>query len=406
MFERYINHLWKEMSSTGRRTFPYDLIRGAANGALVTLQQTFGLLVAIQYFDASVIEKSIIAASISIGMVLSLFYASWSPFLGKKTLRAALPSVGTCSGLAVASFAANSSIYAVGVTFAGICSTLHVPILTGIYRDNYRGRVRGQVYGITVLLMSLMTLMTTFLGGKLLDLAINNYRILFLVLAFIALVSGFSISMMPNKGNSEPILRNPLSSFSTVKENPAFGVVLTAWFVFGMGNLALAPQRIEFLSRAEFGFSLSPGEIALVLGVTCELIRLPMIQVWAHLFDRFNFIKLRMVLNFLLFLHTILYFQTGNIIFVVLGSALMGASFAGGSIAWNLWVTKFAPTDKTAKYMAVHTFLTGIRGSIGPYIGYKCVEHFGMRPTAGIAAGLILLSILILWPIRKTVTMK
>jgi Major Facilitator Superfamily len=406
MLIRYINHLWKEMSSTGRKTFPFDLIRGAANGALVTLQQTFGLLVAIQFFDSSVIEKSVIASSISIGLVMSLFYASWSPLLGKKTLRAGLPSLGTCLGLIIAAYAPNSSIYALGVTIAGICSTLHVPILTGIYRDNYRGKVRGQVYGITVLLMSVMTLLTTFLGGGFLDLAINNYRILFLILAFVALISGFSISMMPDKKDSEPILKNPLSSFSTVKENPAFGIVLTAWFIFGIGNLALAPQRIEFLSQAKYGFSMSPGEIALVLGVTCELVRLPMIQVWARLFDRFNFIKLRIVLNLLLFLHTILYFQTGNIVFVVIGSGLMGASFAGGSIAWNLWVTKFAPPDKTAKYMAVHTFLTGIRGTIGPYLGYKCVEHFGMKPTSGIAAGLILLSIIILWPIRKTITMR
>ena len=69
---------------------------------------------------------------------------------------------------------------------------------------------------------------------------------------------------------------------------------------------------------------------------------------------------------------------------------MLGIAFAGGSIAWTLWVTKYAPPGKVAAYMSVHVGLTGIRGAIGPMIGFWAVGHIGQ-----INMGLISLALMV-----------
>ncbi len=405
MVIRYFNHLWREMSATGRRTFlPWDLLRGFAEGLLIALFGTFALLVAIQYFHASAAQKSIVAAAFSIGLILSLGYASWSPVLGRKTLRGALPALGVCLGLLGAAAAHSAASYTLAIALSGVCARLSVPVLTGIYRDNYRRVVRGQVYGIIVIVMAITILATNYVGGKMLDWAMENFRSFYRVVAVLALLGGVSVFKMPSKAEPETVTPNPLSCFSAVRENPAFGYVLAAWFLFGFANLALIPQRLEYLSQPEYGFSLGPGTIALIVGVMVEAVRLPMIQIWARLFDRYNFIKLRVALNVLLLGSMLVFFNIHALWAVVVASGLLGAAFAGGAIAWNLWVTKFAPPEETAKYMAVHTFLTGIRGTAAPYLGYLCVEQWGMQASSWVAGGLVTVSILMLWSIRGMAT--
>ena len=46
-------------------------------------------------------------------------------------------------------------------------------------------------------------------------------------------------------------------------------------------------------------------------------------------------------------------------------------SGAGADVAWSLWVTKFAPPERVADYMSVHTFFTGVRGFLAPVTASK-----------------------------------
>jgi MFS family permease len=382
------------------------MIRGGVEGAYSALVSTFALLVAIRYFDASTLEKSIIAGALPLGMLLSLFYAGWSPFIGGTNRRSALPSLGVAAGLLVAAWAETSLAYTIGMTLMGVCFRLPIPIMTGIYRTNYRGVVRGQVFGISVFLTAVATLLTSYFAGHLLDWSFENYRLLFTGIGMMALVHGFALFRIPASPVVERTIPNPFSCFGVVKRHPLFGYMLTAWFLFGVANLGMFPQRVEYLSRAEFGIQLSPWTISMLLGVLPEMVRMPMIPVWARLFDRFHFIKIRMVLNCCLLGHLLIFYQSKSIFFLGLGTGLLATSLAGGAIAWNLWVTKFARPEETSRYMAVHTFLTGVRGTFAPYLGYLLVDAVGIQTASMISAGLVLLSILMLAPVRNLETRK
>ena len=64
------------------------------------------------------------------------------------------------------------------------------------------------------------------------------------------------------------------------------------------------------------------------------------------------------------------------------------------------------PKERSGEYMAVHVGMTGLRGLIGPFLGFAMLNYlkpFGnhYQNIAMISSGLFLLSILMLIPVLK-----
>ena len=395
------------MSPIGRKTFPWDLARSAMDGCVEPMFRTFAMIVAIQFFHCSVIEKSIIASSWAVGLTLSLVYSSTSGlWFRRRSIQTFVPYVGIAIGALVAACALNGAWFAVGILLVGACHSLRFPSLTAIYRENYSGIVRGQVLGFTAVTLTLLALVVNYTGGMWLDVEIGNFRTLFILFVVTAGLGGFSVLHIPSRIAPTRKADPPSSYIRVLKEHPVFGFVLASWFIFGIGNLAMVPQQFEFLSQEQYGFKLSPGGIALLIGVVPEITRLLFIQIWARLFDRFNFIIVRILINLAWLAYMLLFFNTSSLWVVGLACCCRGVGFAGGSIAWNLWVTKFAEPEDTARYMAIHTFLTGVRGLIGPYVAYMYIGGFSIQSASWIGASLMLVSTLMLVPLRGQSTRK
>lgn len=395
------------MSSTGRKTFPWDLVRSATDGCVEPIFRTFALVIAIQYFHCSVVEKSVIASAAPFGLLLSLAYASVSTvWFRRRTVQVFVPYMGIVLGTFIAAFAPSGTWFAVGILFVGLSHPLRFPSLTAIYRENYRGTVRGQVLGLTVTILVMLTLIVSYAGGEWIDLDIANYRHLFLLLGIIAAVGGCSVLKMPSRSVPHQRADPPSAYIRVLTEHPIFAYVLLSWFIFGAANLAMIPQTFELLSHEKHGFNLSPGAVAIVLGVVPELTRLLFIQIWARIFDRFHIITVRIVINMFWLVYMILFFQSGSLWVVCVGIACRGIGFAGGAITWNLWVTRFATPEETSKYMAIHTFMTGVRGVTAPYLAYLFVDAFSIRTAGWVAAGMVVLATVMLIPLRRYETQK
>ena len=59
---------------------------------------------------------------------------------------------------------------------------------------------------------------------------------------------------------------------------------------------------------------------------------------------------------------------------------------------------KLAPKDKSSTYMAIHTFLTGLRKTFCPLIG-RPLQDIGASTCAWISFSMIILSTLMLLPV-------
>ena len=70
--------------------------------------------------------------------------------------------------------------------------------------------------------------------------------------------------------------------------------------------------------------------------------------------------------------------------------AIFGVANAGGQVTWSLWVTKLAPDHAVAEYMSVHTFFTGVRGILSPFLAFYLIGHFSFQTVATASAVAVL----------------
>jgi hypothetical protein len=146
------------------------------------------------------------------------------------------------------------------------------------------------------------------------------------------------------------------------------------------------------------GQLLTAGTIALLTSVLPNAARLLLNPLWGALFDRMNFFVLRITLNLGFSAGILSFFTSNSLTGLVIGAILFGISNAGADVAWSLWVTKFAPPDRVADYMSVHTFFTGVRGVLAPLVAFFLVADLPLHVLGWISVGLILIGSAFLVP--------
>jgi MFS family permease len=359
-------------------TYRYDLWRGAFRGVLSTGATTFGLFIAIRYFHSGDTLKSVIAGAPFLGMFLSVPLVHYLSLTGlRKSLCAALPVCVTGLCLLAAGGATTAIPFALLILAAYICLNAMTPFLTSIYTDNYPQHNRGSAYSRPMTVTVVATVVFGFLASYLLDADLKYYPAIFIVLGLCALGKAWAVNSMPSQTVEPGGTGNPFGNFRYAVQDRFFGYILFTWFIMGFANLWTLPLRVDYVTSARYGIEGSALLVSLLTAIIPDLVRIVFIPIWGRLFDRMNFIVLRIILNAIFGLGIILFFLTPRIEIIALGSVLIGIANAGGNIAWALWVTKFAPPGKAAAYMSVHVSLTGIRGAIGPWVGFWAVSQIG-----------------------------
>jgi MFS family permease len=160
---------------------------------------------------------------------------------------------------------------------------------------------------------------------------------------------------------------------------------------------------VEYLANPKYqltlhGAALSAGTIALFTSVLPNLARLLLNPLWGRLFDRMNFFVLRITLNLSFVVGILSFFTSDSMAGLVAGAVFYGIAMAGGDVAWSLWVTKFAPPERVADYMAVHTFFTGVRGVLAPLAAFYLAGWVPLPVMGWMSVGLIFVGTLFLIP--------
>jgi MFS family permease len=380
-------------------TYKYDLWRGFFEGVMSSGIQTFALFIAIRYYNAGEGIKSLIAAAPFIGMILSLPFVHYTAGKGlKKSWCSAVPSAFASVCLIIGAWVPSLEFYALMISISYICRSAAIPFLTSIYSDNYPHNKRGKSFSKPLLLTVAISSLFGLAGSLLLEINIIYFNWVFSLVGICALAKAWAISSMPSKEIEKNYHNHPFGSFGYIIKDREFGYVLFTWFIMGFANLWVLPLRVDYVASSAYGIEASPVIVALIITIIPETIRFIFIPFWARLFDRMNFILLRMILNVLFGTGIALFFISKNLFIIGTGSALIGLAFAGGSIAWALWVTKYAPPGKVSAYMSVHVCLTGVRGTIGPIIGYWTAAQVGATMTGWISCGLMILATIMLIP--------
>ena len=357
------------MNNIIQKTHFLDSLRSFLYGLQEAGLQTFAFIVAIRYFQADTNFKSLIAAAGPIGFLitpLSLYF-----FAGKKILASSAASLiyFLTAAFLLASVSVNGLfVFGSFVILSLIINVQKGPVLLDIYTTNYPPNQRGHYMKYPNVLSAVSAILFGFIGGKFLDANIENYTVVFIVMAIVAFAAGLIVKAIPSEPFSRDNIGNPLQSISLIWKDKLFGSMLGAWMILGIGNLICLPIRYEYLANPEYGLNINNTQIALIMIAIPAVAKILSTFIWANLFDKLKLITTRNLNNWFFLLSVILFFLSDNLILISIASACHGIALGGGKIFWNLWVTKIASPKKVSSYMSVHMALTGIRGSFAPFV--------------------------------------
>jgi hypothetical protein len=382
-----------------RLTYRYELWRASTAGILETAGTTFLLLIAVQWFRAGPFEKAVVAAGGSLGLLLSPLVVTVVTAGGWAPSRAGAAVFGAgAAAFGLAALIPHRLAFIIGSVLGMAAASAVVPLLTHMYQENYPDAERGRRFSRTVMVRIATAALFSKLAGQALQGHLSYFPLLLGIFALAHGAASFCLARCPT-GAIPPERGVPgLRAVSYVRQDRLFRRTLVCWMLMGFANLMMVPLRVEYLANPKYQVGASVVMVAVLTGVIPNLVRLLLSPVWGHLFDRMNFFALRVVLNMGFAIGILTFFLSEGLTGLVLGAVVFGISNAGGDVAWSLWVTKFAPPPRVADYMAVHTFLTGVRGVLAPVCAFGLVTHLGPEKVAWLSTGLIVAASLLLAP--------
>ena len=387
-------------SARERRTFVLDSARLGLDGVVVSLVQSGFLLVAIRYFAVSDAWKSLLAAAPHIGQLAALFLPALVARLEPRPniVVAAATAVGALL-LLPAAFAAGGGLFVLLVAGCLLLFNGRLPFLTAIHEQNYHPSRRGRRFAFGALLTVVAALLFDLIFGALVEQDLALFRPMVVAAAGLLLVQAVLLVFVPSKPTSRAD-RNPFAGLKLVREDKVFGRMLLAWFILGFANLFTLPLRVVYLAEADRGLGLSPFMVVLIAGLIPQATRLVFNRVWARVCDRLNLVVFRILLAVSIGTGIFLYFLTSSIPIIIIGNILISVSMAGGPIIWHTWVTRIAPPGQSHVYMSVHVFLTGVRGTIGPLVGFGALAAVSFPAIGAFALGLVVVAVVIVLPLK------
>jgi MFS family permease len=175
-----------------------------------------------------------------------------------------------------------------------------------------------------------------------------------------------------------------------LKADPLFRRYMFWMSLYGSGNLMMNAQLVVLFSDR---LHLRSSTQILLLTVVPLLVMPFFLPWWARMFDRGHILQYRsrqcwaLVAAIALLTLAVLARQVW---LLWPGALLIGISYAGANLGWNLGHNDFASLGRAQHYMGVHVTLTGVRGLIAPTLGMGCYELLeAVRPGLGAAAMLL-----------------
>ncbi len=387
---------------TTERTLRQEKRRAAAAGVFETATGTFFLLIMVRWYQGGPIEKGICAGMSQAGLILSplcIYIIRRCGIRATKAVSGAL-CIGGAALLLCAAFP-SKMVFLVATVLAASVPAALTPVFTHIYQSNYPSERRGVLFSQSNSIRIIASSAFAALAGTCIDGRLHLYPILLVIFAASLFFSAWCVSLIPISKGSDKSLSSQetalLHGFSFLAHDTIFRQTIISWMLLGFGTLMMFPLRIEYLANPRYGVSLSEGSIALFVSVLPSLARLGGSWIWGRLFDTIDFFKMRMILNGSFIIGILSFFTSNSPLGLVAAALLFGLSIAGGDVAWNLWVTKVAPPNHVADYMAVHTFMTGVRGILAPLLAFILLQYLPITTVALISSVLILFSIFVLF---------
>ncbi len=282
------------------------------------------------------------------------------------------------------------------VLWAGILT-----VRAAVWSANYPRHVMARITSRIVMASSLGIALVALLAGWIVDLHARAARWLYLFAALCGLLAAFRYRAVRVRREYQLLAAEAdsglaASAFSLgvfrqiLREDAAFRSYMFWMSLYGSGNLMMTAQLVVLFSDRLHLASLTQ----ILLLTVVPLLLMPLfLPAWARLFDRGHIIEYRArqcwaLVAAIALLTLGVMFRINWLLWP--GAVLVGVSYAGANLGWNLGHNDFATPGRAQHYMGVHVTLTGVRGLIAPPLGMACYEWLEWRWPGSGATSLLL----------------
>lgn len=383
-----------------RRTQILDIARAVPSGVLFPLESSILLTIAIKQFDASGLAKGFIAAAGGFGLLASPFMTSVARRIGRPVMQVGSFVIGIGTLGFIAAMTGHLWLMVIGSIVGLAALNSVIPLNTVTYERNFPVATRGKRVGWGLMLRVAVSAPTALAMGAYLKNHPDRWPLVVLCGAIASVLQVLLYAAIP----SAPLERvsgvrnRPWPHFGLLRTDRQLRLTIAAWMLMGFGNLMLLPLRVEYLAQPRYGIMADAAKIAVVTVVIPSIVRLICTPMFGIVFDRLSFFSSRILVNVLFAIYAAAFFSGTSDTGLYFGAVALGVGSAGGDLMWSLWVTKFAPSDRVADYMGLHTFFTGIRAVSAPMIGFAVISRLALSSVALISVTLMIGASLVLVP--------
>ena len=282
------------------------------------------------------------------------------------------------------------------VLWAGILT-----VRAAVWSANYPRHVMARITSRIVMASSLGIAVVALVAGWIIDAHARSARWLYLFAALCGLLAALRYRAVRVRREYQLLAAETetgatagafsLAMFRQILRDDASFRGYMFWLsLYGAGNLMMTAQLVVLFSDRLHLASLTQ----ILLLTVVPLLLMPLfLPAWARLFDRGHIIEYRSRQCWAL-VAAIVLLTMGVMLRVPAllwpGAVLIGVSYAGANLGWNLGHNDFASPGRAQHYMGVHVTLTGVRGLIAPPLGMACYELLEWQWPGWGAASLLL----------------
>lgn len=287
----------------------------------------------------------------------------------------------------------NMNEFLILLTFMFSFSSLLIPATNAIYQENIGSNNRGRVFGFTVSLSTLISMILTYVAGRILDINENSFHVILVSAGIAGFLSALTLSFIKfDKNYQKPNLERmshrdfaftPIKRMMEIlKTNKEFAKFERNFSAYGMGFIIMQPVLPIYMVQT---LQLNYTSNFLAKGILSQMGVLLLSPILGKLHDKFHPHKFT-ALSFgslalfpaLFLLSGMMPTRFGAILLVNIAFVFFGVAMTGVNLSWNMGTIYFAGKGESPMYQSVHVTLTGIRGVVAPLLGLILLRLFGI----------------------------
>uniref|UniRef100_A0A7C4YDS2 MFS transporter n=1 Tax=candidate division WOR-3 bacterium TaxID=2052148 RepID=A0A7C4YDS2_UNCW3 len=372
------------LNEVEKKTFKYHLLFSLFNGILnggLSLQE----IILKKKFNS---PNSIVTIAVMLWPLSNLFSIYWGYHLENIEERKKLFYIAGIFGrlpLLLSIFINNGGQLLPILFITYFFNAFIIPVQNTIFQRNYTNERRNLLFGLSLSVYSIFTLISSTIIGKLLDMNDKFFGIIYGLCGFSGFISLLFLSRIEinerknNKKREFKLLQPVLNMINEFKENNQFLQFEIAFTIYGMGILLILAVIPQFLVNK---IKMSYSEISFVRVFLLNIVFSIFMPLSGYLNRYVHPIKITGISYFFLFIFsTLLGLTPYQNIFSVKGMVIFSfiiyaIAMAGVEMTWYLGSIYFAKDKDAVVHQSIHVSLTAVRGLLAPPLGLFIMSRF------------------------------